>query len=698
MEKGRDGRILPILAAGLVLAALLVSISMIVLRVPSRQKFDDYLFSARMALEKGRDSQFKTQLLKASRHAVSTADWMSVLKPALEALPVDSSEDDYRLFTTLAGRAAAAIPGARQFSAYWIWGLLRSGDVEKARKHISVLGDKDWQSLRAELNLRFAVGNSDGDISAFLEKLETKSDPEFLYSSAALTQSAELSFDSALLYMLNGNVTKAFDLAQIISNDERIWADDINPSRFSVYTALAGIAYDAGNSDLAIQWLERGVKDSDRRRSTSWETMQFLGDLHWEKYLLQGHVVDLQAAGNEWLKAIDLVLPIDTEDFTGISASELAQITAELPVDSWRLWVNLSIQQAAAGNERESLKTLTKALVLFPDRDEVKAAWARNQSKTEPALARRLIRNPDHNAPVLDITQIDINPEAVTPRLYEARLWELFDTVTSGDNIQDTDRRILTAFLLNYMSSRRNFTSVDVAIDRYLKEFPDEKWILPWRLASDAVRGVSLLDLIPQTDEGLSPYEEFRELALSKDSWRAIHDSSLFALMASNEIREAVKRNLISNSKEPQSESNETLEDAAILSILNTYRVLPLFRDTALGDRLEKLEAGRESLIKSAVYRNLESSGRKGEIARAEASAVLLQKSESLLRNALEDLSTLELSKLSLSDEQHADLLYLEAILLSNYGKLEESEERAREVLELTPEHAGARELLYEVR
>ena len=698
MEKGRDGRLLPILAAGLVLAALLISISMIILRVPHRQKFEDCLTSARMALEEGNRSLFRTQLLKASRHAVSTANWMSVLKPALEALPEDSSEDDYGLFTTLAGRAAAAIPGARQFSAYWIWGLLRSGDVEKARKHISVLGEDDWQSLRAEVNLRIAVGNSDSDIAAFVDKLETKSDPEFLYQSAALTQSAELSFDSSLLFMLNGNVSKAFDLAQTILNDERIWADDSNPGRYSVYTALAAIAYDAGNNNLAIDWLERGIQNSDRRRSTSWETLQFLGDLHWDKYLLQGHPGDLQAAGEEWSKAIKLVLPEDDGKDTSISASDLAEIRAELPVDSWSLWVNLSIQQSAAGNERESLKTLTKALVLFPDSDEVKAAWARNQSETEPALARRLIRDSGHNSPVLEITQIDINPDAVTPRLYEARLWELFNAVTSGDNIQDTDRRILTAFLLNYMSSRRNFSSVDVAIDRYLRVYPDEKWILSWRLASDAVRGVSLIDLIALTDDGLSPYEEFRTLALSEDSWRAIHDSSLFALMASNEIKEVLKSNLISNSKQLFSESNQTIEDAAILNILNTYRVLPLFRDTALGDRLEKLESDRESLIKSPVYRDLESPGKKGEIARAEASAILLHKSESLLRNALDDLSTLELTDLSLSDVQQADLLYLEALLLNNYGKLEESKERAREVLELTPEHAGARELLYEVR
>ncbi len=370
----------------------------------------------------------------------------------------------------------------------------------------------------------------------------------------------------------------------------------------------------------------------------------------------------------------------------------------DLPADSWRLWINLAVQQAVSGDKRESRKTLTRALILFPDKNEVKAAWARNQSEDEPALARRLIRNSQLNSPVLGITQIDIDPEAVTPRLYEARLWELFNAVMADDTVQEADRRILTTFLLNYMSSRRNFSSVDVAVDRYLKVFPDEKWILSWRLAADASRGLALLNLVPDSSDGSSSYEDFRELALREHSWRALHDSALFAVMASDEIGEVLNRHYQSEYNGSIPEEQTRVLDAALLGILKSYRSLPQFRETPFNDRIENLENKREDILKSAYYKSLESSGNRGDKARSTASAVLRLKSVSLLKNALDDLSGIDMSALDLSDKDRAELLYMQAVLLKYSGRLEDSKEKAREVLAIIPEHAGAGELLNEVK
>jgi len=695
MINGKGSRLLPVLAAVLILAALFVSIALIILRVPPVQKFDDALTSARMALRDGRDIHFKSQLLKASRHAVSVDNWQRILKTALEEIPADASGTDYKLFTVLAGRAAAAIPGASQFPAYWIWGLLRIGDTEKAAGYTDLIENEEWSSLNVEVNLRAAVGDSDDDLSTFISKLKTNSDPEFLSMAANLTRSAELTFDTALLYMLNGNAPRAFNLAEELVSHDLWWSDEENISRYSVFLALSLIAYDEGSDEKAIRWLETGLKDTDRRRTTSWETLQFLGDLYWDRYLLQGMKEDLVKAGEAWMAAIRIIIPISSDE-TGNDAAVLNPV--DLPTSSWSLWVNLAVQQAASGNVRESRKTLTSALSLFPDIDEVKAAWARAELENDPALARRLIRNSGISSPVLGITQIDIDPESVTPRLYEARLWELFNDVTSGEAVQDADRRILATFLLNYMSSRRNFSSVDVAIDRYLKVYPDENWILSWRLASDASRGIALFNLLPDSIDGSSPYEKFRNLARDKKSWRALHDSALFAIMASDEIKDDLKRNLRTELELTASEDQRIILDASIFNILKSYRNLPRFRDTPLEDRVQKLENKRSDLLKSSFYRNLESSGRKGEETRALATSVLLDKSSELLENALNDLSEIDISVSDLSDDQRSDLLYMEALLLNKIGRREESLVIAREVLLIIPEHAGARELLNEVR
>ncbi|MCK5737243.1 MAG: hypothetical protein KAH21_12235, partial [Spirochaetaceae bacterium] len=198
MKDSRSSRILTILAAVLIIVALLVSIALIILRVPDNRKFDEALLSSEIALKYGKSKQFKNELLKASRLALSEKQWSSILRIAAEGIPSKAAAEDYKLFTVLAGRAASRLPGLQKISAYWIWGLLRSGNLEKAGKHIGLLNENSWPSLIAEVKLKSAVGDSDDDVLAFVEKLGKKSDPEFLSSAAQLTGSAELTFDAAL--------------------------------------------------------------------------------------------------------------------------------------------------------------------------------------------------------------------------------------------------------------------------------------------------------------------------------------------------------------------------------------------------------------------------------------------------------------------------------------------------------------------
>lgn len=678
MINGRGGRILPILAAVLLFVALAVTLTILLLRIPDGRKFDETILSAEFALSQGSHAVLKRELLRASRHAVSAENWRTVLRITASAIPADAKPSDYRLFTVLAGRASSSIPGNGDFPAYWVWGLMRGGDTGKAADKIEFINSNDWSSIRAEVRLNSAVGDSEESLQSFFEGIENRPDPEFLENAAMLTESAELTFDAALLYMETGNPQKAYDLASMLmqENSTRRWANEETFARRGVAGALAGIAQDAGEKSDAIRWLSLRIDETNRRRVSSWESLQFLGDLYWEQYLLQGKDEYREKAYGVWQEAINLVV-VDSEN-------------TELPGEAWRLWVNKSVLEQSYGNYRLSEETLNEALVLFPDRNEVRAAWARELADSEPALARRLVRTSlaETDDPVLGITAMQVDPEAVTPRLYEARLWELYETVTSETSqIQSVDGRILTTFLLDYMTSRKNLTSLDVAIDRYMKSFPDEKWILSWRMAADAGRGIAVIDLLAAEPGGVSPYEDFRNLAHSENSWRALHDSALFAMQASDELKE-----IAGSYPFPAGEEDSVLMESAIMRILESMTSQTHISDTPMEDRIDRLTKSRGDLEKA--LKQLSSSGRKGGIAGSKAARSLVSESSVLLTNALEDLSAIDNSKIGLSEEDLSSLLYLEALILYKSGRREDSVGKARAAIVVNPENSRARELL----
>ncbi len=678
MIDGRGSRILPILAAILLLVALAVTLTIIFLRAPDNRRFDESILSAEFALNDGTKSALKRELLKASRHAISAANWKDILRISASAIPEEPSASDFKLFTALAGRASSSVPGNQDFLAYWAWGMLRSDSTTKAKRHIESLSLNDWPSLRSEIKLKATIGDSTEDLQSFLGKIEERPDPEFLAQAAMLTESAELTFDAALLYMLNGKPEKAYELAGILmrEDNEREWLNDETFTRRAVATALAGMAHDAGEKDEAIRWLSLRIDDSNRRRTASWESLQFLGDLYWEQFLLQGNQNYRKKASESWKSATDLIT--------------VAEDPSQLPEDSWRLWINLSVLQQSEGNVRLAEETLNQALFLFPEQNEVKAAWARNLADVEPALARRLVRTSmaESDDSVLGIAAMQVNPEAVTPRLYEARLWELFESVTSGgDKLQSVDSRILTTFLLDYMTSRKNMQSIDVAIDRYLKTYPDEKWILSWRMAADASRGLAMINLLASAPGEPTPYEEFRSLTRSENSWRGLHDSALFAMQASDELNDVA--NLING---PASDTSAELLDAVLLINLEAMISQNNISGTPMEDRIRQLLKNREDL--SSSIKQLQSSGRRAETALSKAGNSIEMYAAQLLINSLEDLALAQKSADHLTAEDQSALVYLEALVLKKSGRREESLRRAQTAIDIDPDNSRARELL----
>ena len=305
----------------------------------------------------------------------------------------------------------------------------------------------------------------------------------------------------------------------------RWWRNPQLPFYHRTYSALGRLAYDAGDAEIAVAWLNVGINDGRNRRVVHWKDLQLLGDIYWEQYRMQGRSDARNQAKELWYEALAVVYP---------------EPSAALPEDSWKLWINLSILESLEGNNRQSEALLRDALTIFPNQSEVKSAWAGKHADDNPSLAKRLLRtDPDQPMDfVLAIAALNVDPMSQPPHFYEAGLWNIFnEALSEHSTVQPVDVRTITTFLLEYFSIRRDFSSIDIVVDRYRRFFPDEKWILSWRLAADAARRIAIMNLIPPQVGIPTAYNEFREFVREKKSWRGLHDTALYALIASQELQ-----------------------------------------------------------------------------------------------------------------------------------------------------------------
>ena len=716
MIKTGGGRPLRITAILLILAALAFSLILILVKSAEGDALEEALLSARFAVDKGDFAPARRALLRASRHALSAAHWSEILGLGAALIPEEAEPSDYRLFAALAGRASAALPGNEDLAAYLVWAMLRTGRTRAAVRYAPVLRSPRWSRLRAEVRL---AGLSDED----LERLGNLSgdkilgmDGEFMEYAASLTESAELSVDAALLYMLRGELERASALAAEVMAGNRRWYDPDASARRGIPGALGRIAYDAGDLLTAAAWIQSAVDDAQRRRSVSWRDLQLLGDIYWEMYTLQGRPDYRDAAADSWYLARSVALP--------------SEITSSPPPDSWKILINLASAEAASGSSRRAETLLREALSRFPRRGEVKAAWARANMHRDPAMARRIVLGAqDADTPdapetaqeaVLGIAALQINPEALTPRRYSARLWDLFRiAVERPPAVNEADARIIAAALLEYLASIEDYAAVDTAVERYLRAYPQDYWVLAWRLAADASRGTAHINLIAPNQEAESPYSAFRTLAQSTRSPRGLHDAALFASAAAEELGQLLQTIPGSPAGTPAAlRDAELYADAAIL-------LSPSANGPYADERIAALQENREDL--AGIIKEMRSTRKGGSSARASAKAAILLRIDSLYSNALEDLA-LAGSILDKSMDQQARvtdpaapgtapatgtpaspvtdpaapitpkdkalLLYLQARILLDLGRSEQAAELAAEALAADPFNMRARELL----
>lgn len=694
MTRTGGGRPLRITAILLIVMALALILALLLTRAADGSVLDEALLSARFAVEKGDFSPARRELLRASRHALSAAHWREILRLAAALIPAEAEPSDYRLFAVLAGRAAAALPGNEDLAAYMVWGVLRTGRTPRALRYAETLRSSRWSSLRAEVRLA-ALSEEDSERLRSLSNGNILGmDGEYLEYAASLTESAELSVNAALLYMLRGESARASALAREVMAGNRRWYDPETFVRRGIPGALGRIAYDAGDFRTAASWIQSAVDDARRRRGVNWRDLQLLGDIHWEMYILQGRSAHRDAAADAWYGAKSIALP--------------SEVTPSPPEDSWKILINLASAEAASNSSRRAHELLTEALTRFPERSEVKAAWARANMHRNPAMARRIVVNPETSgappaaqtssgAPqaspnaVLDMAALQINPEALTPRRYSARLWDIFRiAVQTPPAINPADARIIAAALLEYLASIEDYASVDAAAARYLRAYPRDHWVLAWRLAADSSLGTALINLIAENPETESSYSAFRSLVRSTRSPRGLHDAALFAAAAADELKQLARTIPESPSPAPSSAlgsapSAGIYADAAVLSS-------PAVNAHPSRERIALLEKNRGDLVK--ITRELRSPRSAGSAARASAKAGILTRIDTLYSNALKDLALAAGASDEIPPKDRAALLYLQARILSDTGRREDAAALAAQALDIDPFNMRARELL----
>lgn len=663
MVNGKNDRILPLLSAILLLLILSLSFVFFLLRVPDKEKLPESLLSAEMAIAANQEILASRSLLRASRYAVSVDHWMQILQLSARLLPEEPRNRDYRLFEILSLRAISAVPGNQDFIAFLAWAAMRSGDLKKAQKLSEKLTTRKWSSLRGEINLNQLLSSQSKNLKEFSLELQMHTDADFFDYVAELTESAELTLDASLAHMQTRNKSRAFELAQLLVNNNRRWNKNRNLQ--GIIGGLARIAYDAGKEEEAVAWLETGLKEARNRRTVIWEDLQFLGDIYWDIYRLQGNTENREKARDLWYEALKIISETSSTD---------------IPENSWILWVNLSTLEKIAGNTRQSQSLLRSALEFFPKKSEVKAAWARRNMRTNPNVARRLVTNKADTTldPILEIASLQVDPQSISPRSYEAKLWKLFNEVLRGSkDIHPVDIRIITTFLLEYMAYQKQYSSLDIAIERYRRIYPEDSWILSWRLASDASRNVALINLIAENMQTESFYDEFRRYAWETKNWRALHDVALFGLLATREVK-----SLVFDARKDQADTDMNFMEPALLSGLENIMKSSRKMDSTLKDRWNELKKNRSDTEENRKL--LENRGRKGLSYQSIATATLIQKIETMYSNALKDIRLTLDSPNLLADEKNR-LYFLYIAILQEAGYRQEAEDMIEQMPKTNP-------------
>lgn len=397
--------------------------------VDSNERFHEFRNKSESALLLQNYGSCWKSISKLNRFADSSEDWYVVLDLANQ---LSKKTSKWSYLRKMAAQAVKRHPENEDFWAIYVCAHLWDKKLQKAYDEVDRLYSPEFSNIAAEVFLVKESLSINPDIQPYqgvLTALEENRDPEYYEYIAAYTQNDPLKADAALLWLLEGELERAYLLTKNIS-DARV------PDQISGY-----IAYDWGDFPLA------------------------------QSYLLNQMLVDRNSHRERW--TLNAILA-DIAFFSGNYAESEAyyQRSLELEKDrNWKSLLNLSLLSHIQGLDKVSLTRMENALESYPENPFVIVHFIKFWQDEYPVVSKRLLMQylssfPDNVS--MQLEQMLYFPEKMSPLEYNAVLWELFNK-DSGDI--DVSR-----FLVWYLLSMGDYHSAEIVIDRHRFSNPQEQW------------------------------------------------------------------------------------------------------------------------------------------------------------------------------------------------------------------------------
>lgn len=363
---------------------------------------------------------------KLFRLARGRHEWTRSLK---RAHTVSRASDDYGTLLEGARSAHEALPGVEDFSALYVYALLRTGRYDQAlRVSREYLKSEKWAGLVDESyfwNLSADDALLDPGEGGMLRNLIDSEDPSDYMKAADFFEDERLILDAALLSMYHGRIDAAYTF--------------LRPLRNSYIEPFMYVAYDTGALEEATDAYVTVLNNSPDNKS---------------ELLLFGE--DLFYAAGDYPYAYELGFHLVKTD----------------PEYSWIPFVNVSVLLRMSDDIETALRLIETGKGLFPDNRHLSLAHIRATLESgEEDSARNMVEEyraqfGDDVASLFLAYQLSKGRRSI--QRYESLLWEAY--LKKPENVQNG--QYLAAFLLGI----RDLKGLDYLIDVFVRHNGEMEW------------------------------------------------------------------------------------------------------------------------------------------------------------------------------------------------------------------------------
>jgi len=397
--------------------------------IDREEKFQQYYIESVNALEAQDYDTSWRNLRRLKGYAEDADDWYKILD---QANRLSKEKDQWVYLRKIAVLAIKHHPEQEDFWAVYVCAHLWEGKFQKAYNEVDRLYSPKFQTIAAEVFLVNESLKIDPEIKPFdgvLTALKENLDPQYYHYIASYTQNDALKADAALLWLLQGDLEKAYTLTKDIA-DSRV------PDQLSGY-----IAYDWGDFSLAQTYLLNQLMVDKAAHRERWTLNALLGDI---SFMMNQY----DEAERYYVRSLELQ-----------------------PDNNWKSQLNLSLLSHIQGLDKVSLNRMEEALEKYPHSPEVIMHFIKYWKEEYPVVSRRLLNHYLAENPQNVHMKLEAMlhfPEEMSPLEYSALLWDLFN--------QDDSNVDISRFLVWYLLSMGDMESAEIVIDRHRSANKQEQW------------------------------------------------------------------------------------------------------------------------------------------------------------------------------------------------------------------------------